>query len=256
MKKIDWKVAIVTGAGRGAGRAAAVALAGAGWTLVINDTGDPALPEKTLAMVTKAGGSGRIVQADISSSIGSEQLVHETLDIYGRLDLLVNNPVPTSGLPGDPLKIGEEELAEALATSLAGPFLLTRLAALAMADLVNKMVVRNPRIINIGCPNLPGESALLDELLAKTGAAINTQVFAGRLAQAGVSIYEIRAGSMMGLSADHRPVQQESLVGNGFSPLQSWGKAEDAAQAVLAIAEGKITLTNGQVIDLDNVPHT
>ncbi len=85
------KVAIITGSGRGIGRGTAVELAKAGWTIVINGSRNPEQPQETLTAVRAAGSDGMVIMADISNVADRQRIVEETLQAYGRIDLLVNN---------------------------------------------------------------------------------------------------------------------------------------------------------------------
>ncbi len=252
MKKIDWKVAIITGAGRGHGRAAAVSLASAGWTVVINDTGDNSMMEKTLTLVTQAGGDGRIVQADITSAGDRKRLVDETLDTYGRLDLLVNSTDITPRQRLDILDIEEQSLREVMDANLIGPFFLTQLAARVMVDLISKKVVQNPRIINIGSISAYASSVTRAEYcLSKAGLGMSTLLFADRLANEGVTVYEVRTGIINTPMVPAHKENFDRLIADGLTPIRRWGEPEEVGKAVLAIAEGSLPFSTGQVIDVD-----
>ncbi len=104
------KVAIITGSGRGIGRGTAIQLAQAGWTIVINDFGNPEPPKETLELVKAAGGDGMIIMANITVPAEREHIIQETLHAYGRLDMLVNNAGIGPRVRMDMLEIGEESM--------------------------------------------------------------------------------------------------------------------------------------------------
>src|SRR5512135_2168754 len=85
------KIAVITGSGRGIGRGISIELARVGWTIVINDIGNPEPPQETLALVRANGSDGKIILADITSADDRQRLVEETLQTFGQIDLLVNN---------------------------------------------------------------------------------------------------------------------------------------------------------------------
>lgn len=256
MKKIDWKVAIITGAGRGTGRAIALALGRAGWTVVINDTGDPSPPEETLALVCQAGGDGRTILADTTSPAERQRLVDETLDAYGRIDLLVNNAGISARQHRDILEIDEASLQEVLNANLAAPFFLTQLVARAMIDLVRKKVVQNPRIINIGSISAVTSSTTRPEYcLSKAGLGMATMLFADRLASEGINVYEIRTGILAAPMPAAQKDKYNRMIADGLVPLRRWGEAEDVGKAVLMVAEGSLPFSTGQVIDIDGGFH-
>lgn len=256
MKKIDWKVALITGAGRGTGRAAAAALAGAGWTVVVSDIGEKSLPEETLAMAIRAGGDGRVILADITSPADRQRLVEETLDAYGRIDLLVNNAGISAHRGLDILEVHENSLREVIDVNLIGPFFLTQAVARTMLDLVQKKVVQNPRIINIGSISAyTSSTARAEYCISKAGVAMCTLLFADRLAAEGVNVYEIRTGIIRTPMPAEQMERFDHLIEDGLIPLRRWGEPEDVGKAVLAIAEGSLPFSTGQVIDLDGGFH-
>ncbi|MEW6333576.1 MAG: SDR family NAD(P)-dependent oxidoreductase, partial [Thermodesulfobacteriota bacterium] len=123
------KVALVTGAARGIGRAIAVALAGLTWRVVINYRQNAEAAREALAGVEGAGGSGILVQADIAEAADRLRLVAETLGAFGRIDLLVNNAAMAPRRRADLLEMTEASYEEVMATNLKGPFFLTQLVA-------------------------------------------------------------------------------------------------------------------------------
>ena len=132
------KVAIITGAGRGIGRGIAIQLARAGWTIVINDFGNPDPPAETLDLVAKKGSDGLVVLANITDAADRQNIVDETIKEYGQIDLLVNNAGIGPRVRMDMLEISEESMNEVLAVNTIGPYFLTQLVSKKMIDLIHK----------------------------------------------------------------------------------------------------------------------
>ena len=152
---VDERVALVTVASRGIGRAIAVALAEDGWSVVVNYHASPEAAAETVAQVHAAGGQGVAIRADIGSAAGREDLVRETLSCYGQIDLLVNNAGMGPRQRVDLLQATEASYDEVMAVNLKGPFFLTQLVAKAMVaappeerGAPRRAVIR--AIINIG----------------------------------------------------------------------------------------------------------
>ena len=112
------KTALITGASRGIGRGIAEALAERYWAIVLNYQGNETAARETLRIITDRGGKGFLVQADISSAVERQRLVAETLDKFGRIDLLVNNAGVAPRERLDILKVGEVSYDEVLNTNL------------------------------------------------------------------------------------------------------------------------------------------
>ncbi|MBC8077555.1 MAG: 3-oxoacyl-ACP reductase FabG, partial [Chloroflexales bacterium] len=151
---LSGKVALVTGASRGIGRAIATTLAGAGASVVVNYRANDAAAQAVVAEITGAEGKALAVQADVSHAEDVERLVKATLDTYGRLDVLVNN----AGITRDTLllRMKEDDFDAVLATNLRSVFLCTKAA---LRTLTRQ---RAGRIINItsvmGLVGNPGQA--------------------------------------------------------------------------------------------------
>lgn len=250
------KVAIITGSGRGIGRGIAVLLAQAGWTIVINDFGNPEPPKETLQMVQDAGSEGLIVMANITVAAERERILKETLDAYGRLDLLVNNAGIGPRVRMDMLEIGEESMYEVLGVNLVAPYFLTQIAAKAMIDLIAKGTIEHPKVVNIGSMSAYTSSTSRAEYcISKAGVAMNTLLYADRLAEHGINVYEIRPGIIQTPLTEIVKDKYDKLIAEGITPIKRWGQPEDVAKAILAIAEGYLPFSTGQIIDVDGGFH-
>ena len=126
--------ALVTGAGRGIGRGIALALAEAGWAVVINYRGNAATANETAGLVTEAGGEALVVQADIGVAADRARLVQAALERFGQIDLLVNNAGMAPRTRMDILETTEASYDEVMNVNLKGPFFLTQLVARTMLE--------------------------------------------------------------------------------------------------------------------------
>ena len=246
------QVAIVTGASRGIGRGIAVALGTLGWTVIINYRGNAPAAQETADAVSAAGGRALILQADIGVAADREYLVRTTVEKCGRLDLLVNNAGMAPRQRRDLLETTEESYDEVMAVNLKGPFFLTQRVANLMIELLQQGVIEQPKIINIGSMSAYTASVNRGEYcLSKAGLGMMTALFADRLAEYGILVYEVRPGV---IATDMTSVVKERydrLIGEGLTPVRRWGQPGDVAQAVLAIAQGYLPFSTGEVINVD-----
>ncbi len=250
------RVALITGAGRGIGRGIAVALAGRGWRVVINYLGNREAADEALALVQAAGGDGWLVQGDVANGEARSRLVETTLETFGHIDLLVNNAGMAPRVRADVLEMSEASYDEVMAANLKGPFFLTQLVARTMIATPAQGRGSEPAIVNIGSMSAYASSVNRAEYcISKAGVAMMTKVYADRLAEHGIRVYEIRPGI---IDTDMTRVVQakyERLIGEGLTPIRRWGKPEDVGRAVLAIAEGYLPYSTGEVINVDGGIH-
>ncbi len=250
------RVALVTGGGRGIGRGIAEALAEHSWTVVINYRSNAQAAAQTLHLVKKAGGRGAAIQADIADASDRERLVEESLEKFKRIDLLVNNAGMAPRQRLDILDTHEASYDEVMTVNLKGPFFLTQRVAKAMIKLTEGGVVERPKIINIGSLSAYTSSPSRAEYcLSKAGMVMMTTLYADRLAEYGINVYEIRPGI---IETDMTSVVKEKydrLIAQGVTPIRRWGQPGDVGRAVVAVAEGCLPFSTGEVINVDGGFH-
>jgi NAD(P)-dependent dehydrogenase (short-subunit alcohol dehydrogenase family) len=250
------KVALVTGAGRGIGRGIALALAGKGWHIVINYRGNAEAASETVKLVQQIGVEAMAIQANIALAADRERLVDETVGNFGRIDLLVNNAGMAPRVRTDMLEVSEASYDEVMAVNLKGPFFLTQTVARAMIDQKNLGLIENPAIINIGSLSAYASSPNRPEYcLSKAGLTMMTALYADRLAEYGINVYEVRPGI---IETDMTSVVKEkydTLIGGGLTPIQRWGQPDDIGRAVAAIAEGSFPFSTGEIFNVDGGFH-
>jgi NAD(P)-dependent dehydrogenase (short-subunit alcohol dehydrogenase family) len=256
-------VAIVTGASRGIGRAIAIELAGIGFNIVINhyDFTPDGKPDETAAQNTSdeliAKGARYIVlRGDVSSDADRTGLVKAVKEQFGRCDMLVNNAGVAPLKRVDLLEASEKSFDRVLGINLKGPYFLTQMVAKWMIEQQKQYPERNYRIVNIGSMSSYTSSPERGEYcISKAGVSMMTMLYADRLAEFGIGVFEIRPGI---IETDMTSVVKEKydkLIADGITPIKRWGKPEDVAKAVRAIAEGKLDFSTGQVINVDGGFH-
>jgi len=251
------KVAIVTGGSRGIGRGIVLALAQHGWCTVINYYSNLAAAEESKKSAELLGGRGVCVQGDVAIYEDRERLVGETLARYERIDLLVNNAGMGPRQRVDMLEVGEKSYDEVMTTNLKGPFFLTQLVAREMIRLIQNKQVQEPKIVNIGSISAYTSSPSRAEYcISKAGMSMMTALWADRLAEYGINVYEIRPGI---ISTDLTSVVKDKydhlILEEGITPIQRWGQPEDIGKAVAAIAQGSLPFSTGEVINVDGGFH-
>ncbi len=235
------KVAVVTGAGRGIGRAVALSLAQAGARVVVNSTGQTAA--SVAAEIKAAGGQGVAVVADISSPLEATRLVEATLAEYDRLDILVNN----AGINRDRLvmRMSDEEWGDVLGVNLTGVFLCTRAVLKAM------MKQRWGRIINMtSVVGLTGNAGQANYAAAKAGIIGFTRSVAREVALRGITVNAIAPGFIETDMTRQIPEgPREELLKR--IPLGSAGTPADVAAAAVFLASEGAKYITGQVLSVD-----
>jgi len=235
------RVAVVTGAGRGIGRAVALSLAKAGARVVVNSTGQTAAG--VAAEINAAGGQGLAVVADISSPPEAARLVEAALAEYGRLDILVNN----AGINRDRLvmRMSDEEWEDVLRVDLTGVFLCTR------AVLKPMMKQRWGRIINMtSVVGLTGNAGQANYAAAKAGIIGFTRSVAREVASRGITVNAIAPGFIETDMTRQIPEgPREELLKR--IPLGSAGTPADVAAAAVFLASEGAKYITGQVLSVD-----
>lgn len=253
------KTALVTGASRGIGRGIAIELARAGCRVAVNYAGNAQAAAEALALVKAAGGDGFTVQGDVASAEDRARVVAEVAEKFGRLDLLVNNAGVAPNVRADLLEAGEESFDRLYAINLKGPYFLTQLAAKQMLRQAPDAEGFRGRIVNITSISVYTASINRgDYCMVKAGLAMMTKLFAERLANEGINVYELRPGVIATDMTGGVKEKYDKLILHdepGITPIRRWGKPEDVGRAVRAIAEDRFPFSTGAVFDIDGGFH-
>jgi NAD(P)-dependent dehydrogenase (short-subunit alcohol dehydrogenase family) len=252
-------VAIVTGGSRGIGRAVAVSLAGAGFDVLVNYASNEEAARACEALCRAAGGPGRRValcRADVSSAADRARLV-EAARAWGRIDVLVNNAGIAPAARADLLDATEESFDRLVATNLKGPYFLTQRVARLMIEQRGRLgPAHAPKIITISSVSAFAASPNRgDYCVAKAGLAMMTKLFAARLADDGVLVYEVRPGVIATDMTAPVKDRYDRLIAEGLTPIRRWGTPEDVAAAVTALARGALPFSTGEVLNVDGGFH-
>ena len=240
---LDGKVALVTGASRGIGRAIAIRLASEGAKVAINYAGNTVKAEEVKAEIEKNGGEAILVQADISSTEAVDAMVGKVVEAFGQIDILVNN----AGITRDGLlmRMKEEDFDAVINTNLKGVFYCTK----AVSKLMMKK--RCGRIINMASVvGLMGNAGQANYAAAKAGVIGFSKSAAKELAARGINVNVVAPGfiatDMTAAMTDK--AKEATLAG---IPLKRMGQPEDVANAVLFLASDYASYITGQIVNVD-----
>lgn len=248
--------AIVTGASRGIGRAIAVALGRQGFAVTVNYRSNADAAAEVVAEVQATGADAVAVAADVGCSAARAELVTTTLERFGRIDVLVNNAGITSPGRKDLLEATEESWERVLDTNLKGPFFLAQLTARKMLELQRQGTVDRCTLINISSISAYAVSRnRADYCIAKAGMEMMTWLFAERLADDNIRVYEICPGVIA--SDMTAPVREkyDQQIADGLTPIRRWGEPEDVAKAVSTLVTDAFAFSTGERFNVDGGFH-
>ncbi|MGW4462156.1 3-ketoacyl-ACP reductase [Micromonospora sp. NPDC004704] len=250
-------VAIVTGGSRGIGRGIVLSLAGAGYDVVVNYASNADAAREVAKEVEARGGRALPVRADVSQRADRQHLVDETVNTFGRLDLLVSNAGVAPNVRADLLEAEEESFDRLIEINLKGPYFLTQLAARVMIEQQAAGIVTNPKIVIVSSVSAYAASVNRgDYCVSKAGLAMTAQLYAARLAEHGINVYEIRPGIIETDMTGGVKARYDDLIFNqGLTPIRRWGQPDDVGRAVVAVATDLLPFSTGQVIDVDGGFH-
>ncbi len=237
------KVALVTGASRGIGKAIALKLAAEGAAVVINYHGSMEKAKEVKAEIESDGGIAEIMQCNVADYQATEAMIRKVTDDFGRLDILVNN----AGITRDGLlmKMSEEDYDTVLDTNLKGPFHCIRFAARQM------LRQRGGRIINLSSVSgILGNAGQANYSASKAGVIGLTKSAARELASRGITVNAVAPGF---IETEMTAVLPEKVRESAVAqiPLGTFGTAEDVAETVAFLASDSARYITGQTIHVD-----
>ena len=242
---LEGKIAVVTGASRGIGRAIAIRLAGEGATVVINYNGSKEKAEEVKQEIEGAGGKAAVCQCNVADFDQCQAFIQKVIDEFERIDILVNN----AGITRDGLlmKMSEEDFDQVIETNLKGAFHTIRFASRQM------LRQKSGRIINLSSVvGVTGNAGQANYAASKAGVIGLTKSAARELASRGITVNAIAPGF---IETDMTSVLSEKVKEGAAAgiPLGAFGKPEDVAAAAAFLASDEAGYITGQVLHVDGV---
>ena len=237
------KVAVVTGAYQGIGKGIADKLTQNGYAVVYSDV----LPEMNGVDYFKC---------DISVAADRRALCEYAVKKYGRVDLLVNNAGVSCKVRLDILETTEESFDRVVGINTKGTFFMCQTFAVEMIRLLGKAEEYTPRIVNISSNSSYTSSTSRGEYcISKAGVSMITSLFADRLGEYGIPVFEVRPGIIKTPMTEVVSEKYDKLIENGLTPIKRWGTPEDVANCVLAAASGLLDFGTGTALNADGGFH-
>lgn len=237
------KVAVITGASRGIGRAIAVEFAKHGAKVVINYAGNKAAAEQVLDVIKSNGGEAILFQADVAKAEAADELIKATVEAFGRVDVLVNN----AGITRDNLlmRMKEEDWDAVLTTNLKGVFNCTKAVSRIMMKQKAGKIINMASVIGI-----TGNAGQSNYAAAKAGVIGFTKSMAKELGSRGITVNAIAPGfiatDMTAVLSDQVKKELADQI-----PLTRLGTPEDIAAATLFLASDAANYITGQTLNVD-----
>jgi len=246
------RVALVTGGTRGIGLGIARAIAAQGFDLVLCGRRSEDAVAAELEDLRGAGGDVRYVQADVGESAGRSRLVSTLREKPGRLHVLVNNAGVAPQVRADILDADEESFDRLVRVNLKGPYFLTQALARWMVDQRRADPAWTGCIVNVTSVSATVVSTSRgDYCLTKAGLAMASQLWAVRLAEFGIPVYDVRPGIIRTDMTEAVQEKYDRLIADGLVPQGRWGTTDDVGRVVAALARGEAPYSTGAVILVD-----
>lgn len=252
----DIKVALVTGAARGIGNGIALQLAKDGYAIAIMDVLDDGQVAENIERIKAVGQPVMYVKGDITSDSSRKLVLSRIMDTFGRIDVLVNNAGVAPKVRMDILQTTEDSMDFVLGVNLKGTFFLTQLVANTMIDEMKTIKDIKPKIVNISSMSAYTSSTARGEYcISKAGISMVTSLFADRLSEFGINVYEVRPGIIYSDMTSVVKEKYDKLIAEGLLPIKRWGYPEDIANAISVLCSGKLDYSTGEVINVDGGFH-
>jgi 3-oxoacyl-[acyl-carrier protein] reductase len=246
------KVALVTGAGRGIGLAIARELARASCDVAINDVHEPVAVQTALDDIRALGAEVLYCRADVSNTADRVHMLADIRSRFGRLDILVNNAGVAPKVRADLLEATEESFERLIRINLQGPYFLTQAVARWMVEQRHADHGFQGCVINISSVSATiASTSRGDYCIAKAGVSMATKLWAARLGEFGIPVYEIRPGVIKTDMTAPVQAKYDKLIAEGLFVQARWGLPEDVARAAAMLARGDLPYSTGQVVMVD-----
>ncbi len=246
------RVACITGGARGIGFGIAQALAREGFDIVIADIREESAVTEPVFQLTELGAKVLYCQADVSVAAARATMLARIRETFGRLDVLVNNAGVAPAVRADILDATEESFERLMRINLQGPYFLTQSVARWMIEQKKADPGFRGAIVNISSISATVASTGRGEYcISKAGVSMATQLWAARLGEFDIPVYEVRPGIIQTDMTATVTAKYDKLIAEGLLVQSRWGQPGDVARAVAMFARGDLPYSTGQVVFVD-----
>jgi NAD(P)-dependent dehydrogenase (short-subunit alcohol dehydrogenase family) len=246
------RVALVTGGRRGIGFGIARWLAKGGFDIVIGDIVEAGEATDAVKELEGLGAGVLYCKADVSVAADRQKMMDQIKAHFGRLDVLVNNAGVAPKVRADVLEATEDSFDRLITINLKGPYFLTQLAANWMIQQKKADSTRPMCIVNISSISAEVASTSRgDYCISKAGISMSTRLWAVRLGEFDIPVYEIRPGIIATDMTAGVKEKYDKLIAEGLLLQSRWGQSDDIGRAVAMMARGDIAYSTGQVVFID-----
>jgi NAD(P)-dependent dehydrogenase (short-subunit alcohol dehydrogenase family) len=246
------KVALVTGGSRGIGLGVAKELAACGFDIAINGRRDDAEVAPVLDELRATGVDALYCRGDVADLADHARMLSQIEERFGRLDALVNNAGVAPEVRADVLEATPESFDRLISINLRGPYFLTQAAARWMVRQRQADASFRGCVVNVSSISATVASVNRgDYCVSKAGVAMATQLWAARLAEFGIDVYEVRPGVIATDMTAGVKEKYDALIAGGLTVEKRWGTPQDVGKAVAVLARGDMPYATGQVLMID-----
>ena len=245
-------VALITGGSRGIGLGISNALVKQGYRVAINGLRPANQVVEPLNQLNSKGGDAIYCQGNVGNADDRLKIIENIKAKWGQLNLLVNNAGVAPKERKDILEADEKSFDLLMGINLKGPYFLTKQVANWMIDQKTKNPKDSFSIINISSVSATVASVNRgDYCISKAGMSMTTKLWAARLGEFDIPVYEIQPGVIRTDMTAGVSEKYDKMIAEGLTLQKRWGQPEDLGKTVVALAEGAIPYATGQIINTD-----
>lgn len=246
------RVALITGGSRGLGLGIAEQLAADGFNLAINGRRAEEDIADVLEGLRNQGVEVAYVQADVADGASRQEMINAIRERFGRLDVLVNNAGVAPNERADVLEASEESFDRLISINLKGPYFLTQLVANWMVE--QRQTVEGFAGVIVNVSSVSADLASInrgDYCISKAGISMATKLWATRLAEFSIPVYEVRPGVFRTDMTDGVKEKYDKMFAEGLTLEPRWGEPGELGHAVSLLVSGKLSYATGNVLTVD-----
>ena len=249
---MEKRVALITGGTRGIGFGIACEMAKSGFNLAVNGVKAKTEVKEALKKLKELGAEAIYCRGDVADAESRKSMLRDVRETFGSLHILVNNAGVAPKERKDILDATEESFERLIHTNLQGPYFLTQSVANWMIEQQKKDKEYKACIINITSISATEASVNRGEYcISKAGLSMATKLFAFRLGEFNIPVYEVRPGVVKTDMTAGVIAKYDQLIEEGMTVQKRWGETEEVGKAVVALALGYFPYSTGQVIMVD-----